>query len=141
MSFAEQSTTILKEQGYKITGPRVAVLNVLETAKQPLSPYDIEERLPENLPVNVVTIYRVLDLFESLGIVHRIMTKHGYVRCDFEEAPGCHHFAICDRCEGVNEFVQKKECDTEAHIPSQFHFKSSQHFAEITGLCQSCSRS
>ncbi|QQR83964.1 transcriptional repressor [Candidatus Peregrinibacteria bacterium] len=140
MQFIDQSIELLKDNGYKITGPRVAVLNALATAHIPLSPYDIEERIPENIPVNVVTIYRVLDVFEQLGIVHRILTKHGYVRCDFEEKPGCHHFAICDRCEQVSEFVQKKECDTEMRIPSQCHFQSAGHFAEVTGLCEACSR-
>lgn len=138
MNFIEDSINLLKKSDYKITGPRMAVLQVLSKAKIPLSAYDIEERIPENIPVNVVTIYRVLDVFEKLGIAHRIHTKEGFVRCDFELQEGCHYFAVCNQCGRTDEFVQN-ECEMERVIPKNLPYKSLSHLSEISGVCNQCS--
>jgi len=137
MSYIEDSLEHLKAAGYKITGPRVAVLQVLAEAEIPLSAYDIEERIPEHIPVNVVTIYRVLALFEKLGIAHRIHSKEGYVRCDFEAGLGCHYFAVCDNCGRADEFI-RKNCDLEQAIPKSLPYKSLSHLSEMTGTCNKC---
>lgn len=139
MSFVEDSLRILKENNYKITGPRQAVLSVLEKAETPLSAYDIEERIPENIPVNVVTVYRILDVFEELGIVHRTHTKEGYIKCDFEEQEGCHYFAICKKCGHTSQFIEKK-CQIDSIIPKDLPFVSLSHISELSGVCRKCSK-
>lgn len=140
MSFCQDSIKVLREGSYKVTGPRVAVLQVLQSAKIPLSAYDIEERIPENIPINVVTIYRVLDIFEKLGIVHKIHTKEGYVRCDFENDKGCHYFAVCDKCGRADEFIDD-QCSIEQIIPKGLPFKSLKHLSEVAGTCDYCTLS
>jgi Fur family zinc uptake transcriptional regulator len=140
MSFVETSTEILRKKDYKITGPRVAVLSALEKAEIPLSAYDIEERIPKGIPVNVVTVYRVLEIFEKLGIVHRVHTREGYVRCDFEGREGCHYFAVCDKCGRASEFVIGK-CTIGKIIPRNLPFKNLKHLSEIAGICDCCSLS
>lgn len=137
MSFTDDSIKILKNKDYKITGPRVAVLTVLEKANLPLSAYSIEERIPERIPINVVTIYRVLELFEKLGIVHKVHTREGYVRCDFEKREGCHYFAVCDKCGRADEFVNDK-CNIEEIVPKKLPFKNLKHLSEIAGVCDYC---
>ncbi len=137
MNFINDSILKLKEAGYKMTGPRMAVLHVFEKANIPLSAYDIEERIPENIPVNVVTIYRVLSVFEKLGITHRIHTKEGYVRCDFEDKAGCHYFAICSECGRADEFIQD-QCEMESIIPKNLPYKSLSHLSEMSGVCNTC---
>lgn len=140
MTFTETSLNVLRSNDYKITGPRRAVLEVLEKAKIPLSAYDIEERIPENIPINIVTIYRVLEVFEKLKIAHRIHTKEGYVRCDFEEQEGCHSFAICSECGRADEFLNES-CEVEKTVPKNLPFKNLKHLAEMAGTCNYCSLS
>lgn len=137
MSFVEDSIQKLRDTGHKITGPRMAVIHVLAEAEIPLSAYDIEERIPENIPINVVTIYRVLDLFEKIGITHRIHTKEGYVRCDFENEKGCHSFAVCSECGRTEEFMREK-CAVEKSLPKTIKYKSLSHISEVAGVCESC---
>jgi len=138
MAYLEKSIQILKDGGYKITGPRIAVLEVLGKAEAPLSAYDIGEKIPKNIPANVVTVYRVLEVFEKLGIVHRIHTKEGYVRCDFEQKHGCHYFAICDKCGRASEFLRKEPCLIDKIIPKNLPFKNLKHLTEISGTCNQC---
>jgi Fur family zinc uptake transcriptional regulator len=137
MSFVEESLKILKENAYKLTSPRRAVLAVLEKAETPLSVYDIEERIPEEIPVNVVTIYRILDVFEDLGIIHRIHTKEGYIKCEFEEKKGCHYFAVCRKCGHTSEFLQEK-CRISPVIPKDLPFVRLKHLSELSGVCREC---
>ncbi len=137
MPFIDESIAILKGNHYKITGPRMAVLEALEKAKIPLSAHDIEEWIPENIPINVVTIYRVLEIFEKLGIIHRIHTKEGFVRCDFEQQKGCHTFAVCDHCGRADEFIEEK-CEMEVMIPKNLPYRSLKHLSEMAGTCNSC---
>ena len=140
MSFIQDSLARLRAADYKITGPRQAVLEVLQRAAIPLSAYDIEERIPENIPINVVTIYRVLELFEKLGITHRIHTKEGFVRCDFEQKKGCHTFAVCDTCGRADEFIEEK-CEMEIMVPKNLPYRSLKHLSEMAGTCDNCSAS
>jgi Fur family zinc uptake transcriptional regulator len=137
MGFKAHSLQKLKEKGYKITGPRVAVMEAVEAAKTPLSPYDIQQRLPKNVPVNVVTIYRVLDLLQELGLVHRLHTKEGYVRCFYEHEKGCHFFAVCEKCGQYREFIQSS-CKIENIIPKDLPFVNLKHMSEISGICKQC---
>lgn len=116
----------------------MAVLEVLEKSQVPLSAYDIEECIPKMIHINVVTIYRILDLFEKLGIAHRIHTKEGFVRCDFEEKKGCHSFAVCNQCSTTNEFINET-CSTDDLIPKNLAFQNLKHLSEIMGTCNRCS--
>lgn len=139
MNFIDHATNKIKKAGYKITGPRMAVLEVLAKANTPLSAYDIEKEIPKNIPVNIVTIYRVLEVFEELKIIHRIMSTQGYKRCEFSEASGCHHFAVCKKCDQVEEFVEQNICSKKANLPKNLSFKQLEHVSEYIGLCSKCS--
>lgn len=138
MTFIKNSLQILKDNGYKITGPRVAILEVLAKAETALSTHDIEKRIPKNIPANVVTVYRVLEVLEKLGIAHRIHTKEGYVRCDFELRRGCHYFAVCNKCGRTSEFLREKPCLIDKIIPKNLPFKNLKHLTEISGTCNQC---
>jgi len=41
MSFTEHAIGVLRERGYKVTRPRKQVLEAIERAEGPMSPYDI----------------------------------------------------------------------------------------------------
>ena len=138
MTYLHNSVRILKRHDYKITAPRTAVLEVFASSDSPLSAYDVEGRIRKEIPVTVVTIYRILEVFEKLGLVHRIHTKEGYIRCDFEAEDGCHYFAVCTKCGRATEFLHKKACLLEAVVPENLHFKELGHIAEISGVCEKC---
>ncbi|MBD3328487.1 hypothetical protein GF340_04245 [Candidatus Peregrinibacteria bacterium] len=129
----------LRKKGFRITKPRLAVIDVLRKAEKPLSPYDIQKRLNSDFKINTVTIYRILNLFGKIGLVHRTHTKEGYVCCDSNK-PGCHFLAICKKCGRKKEFTIK-ECAILSLIPKDLPFKNIEHISEIAGICLSCSKS
>lgn len=71
--FLNQALTTLKNNNQKITKTRRWVLEQLADIKQPLNPYELIKQ-SNNSDIDITTIYRNLEIFESLGIVHKIQS-------------------------------------------------------------------
>ena len=142
ISFVTQdSVQILRAEGLKITRPRKQVLEVLEGAQKPLSPYDIQRLLnKEGKYLNHVTIYRILDLFCSLNLAHRILSSGRFVKCAVASKEGCHRFVICRRCGALQEFADEDLCHQESESARNLGFHTECHFSESSGLCADCYR-
>lgn len=67
----EQALTILKSHHQKITPTRRRILEQLYAYKIPCNPYDLLDRHPD-ASIDISTIYRNFELFETLGIIHKI---------------------------------------------------------------------
>ena len=65
---------ILREKKFRVSHPRFLIINELLEAGFPLSPKEIFESLIEkHRKIGLTSIYRSLDLFESLGIAFKII--------------------------------------------------------------------
>jgi Fe2+ or Zn2+ uptake regulation protein len=137
----QNSIRVLQAQGYKVTRPRRQVLEILEEARKSLSPYDIQRLLrQQGKHLNHVTIYRILDLFCSLNLVHRILSSGGFVKCTLGNKEGCHRFMVCHNCGTTQEFVDQQLCLQESKSAQNLGFHTEHHFSESSGLCPNCYR-
>ena len=137
----QDSIRILHAQGYKATKPRKLVLEVLEEIEKPLSPYDIRGILHQRGKyLNHVTIYRILDLFCSLNLVHKMLSSGGFVKCSLNAIEGCHRFMLCQHCGAIQEFTDKGLCQGENEFAQNFGFHTEHHLSEFSGLCSRCYR-
>ena len=135
----QDSIQILQAQGYKVTNPRRQVLEVLEKAEKPISPYDIQRLLKEKGKyLNHVTIYRILDLFCSLNLAHKVLSSGGFVKCSLGDKKGCHRFVVCRRCGAIQEFADKELCRGEDKFAQNLGFHTEYHLSESSGLCANC---
>jgi Fur family zinc uptake transcriptional regulator len=115
------------------------VLEVLEGAEKPLSPYDIQRLLRQRGKyLNHVTIYRILDLFCRLNLAHRVLSSGGFVRCSLGNKEGCHRFMVCRCCGAIQEFVDKELCAEESKSAQNLGFHTEYHISESLGLCANC---
>ncbi len=115
------------------------VLMALEQAENPLSPYEIQRLLQEEgKHLDPVTIYRILDLFCSLNLVHRVWSRGGFVRCTLGDEGGCHRYMVCRNCGDLQEFADKLLCHTEDEVTEKFGFYTEYHITEFSGLCSHC---
>lgn len=115
------------------------MLRVLEQAERPVSPYDIQEILKEEGEhLNHVTIYRILDLFCSLHLAHKVLLSNGFVKCNLGEKEGCHRFMVCRECGALKEFADKALCEEESEIAQESGFRTEEHFSEVSGVCAKC---
>ncbi len=140
MNTTNDSLQVLRFRGYRVTQPRKLVLQILEHSTEPLSPYDIQKLLQQQgKSLNPVTIYRILSLFCSLTLAHRVFSQGGFVRCTLGNGEGCHRFVVCRQCGGLQEFASKILCQKEAEIVRDLGFRTEYHLSEVSGLCSKCS--
>lgn len=78
---------------------RDAILEALKVAHVPLSVAAIHERLPD---IDVVTIYRNLELFAEEKMVRKFHFAGAEAHFEFQSEP--HHHAICLDCDKVLHF-------------------------------------
>jgi Fe2+ or Zn2+ uptake regulation protein len=139
MSFTEYAVKALRVGGYKVTNPRKQVLEAIEKAEGPMSPYDIGKMTEEEgKHLDQVTIYRVINLLCSLNLVHKVFSRGGYVRCDLLEEEGCHRFLVCRGCGNLQEFRNEALCNQENQIAQKMGFQAEHHVTESSGLCKDC---
>lgn len=135
----QRSRRILRAQGYKMTRPREKVLEVLEEAEKPFSPYDIQKVLArQGKHLNHVTIYRILDLFCHLNLAHKLPSSGKFVKCRLGNKAGCHRFTVCRQCGAIQEFATNELCDEESKFARNLGFHPEHHISETFGLCSNC---
>ena len=139
MSFVGDSLRVLRARGYRITQPRQRVLEVLETADKPLSPYEIQKMVKQqDRHLDAVTVYRVLELLCALNLAHKVVSRGGFVRCVLGEEEGCHHYLVCRRCGVLREFADRALCLQENATAERLGFQAEHHLTEFSGLCVNC---
>ena len=131
--------TLLKHFNLRDTQSRRLVLSVLMKSKKPQTQKDIAERIKKSGgATNLVTVYRVLRKFESLGIIHRHLSSGGYILCSLPEKKGHHIILSCEDCGIVEEQCDAHLCQHEDRIAKNAGFVPKQHLSEVIGICSSC---
>lgn len=135
---------ILKEEGYKLTFQRRAILDIIvENRGSHLSPeetYDlVKERYPE---IGLATVYRTLQLFEQLNIVCKVNFDDGYNRYELNNNTGDHHHhhLICLNCGKVIEVKLDLLENLEQEIEKEGKFKIVDHNVKFFGYCSDCQK-
>jgi Fur family ferric uptake transcriptional regulator len=127
----------LREAGYRITQPRLAVLQVLEDSDEGLNPEEIYRRgraICESL--GLVTVYRTLDLLTELGVVRRVHSEqrcHSYARTGTDQ-----HHLVCSGCHRVIEFPCDGLEDLIEGVRQRTGYTITDHLVELSGLCPAC---
>lgn len=135
---ANKIAGILREHGYKMTPQRHAVLKVLASSHDHLTPEAIYDRVVvENPEIGRVTVYRTLDLLNRLKLVCRVHANGGrsyMMRRPVEH----HHHLICSNCGRVFDFVGCGLENLEKRLARESKFDIAGHFLEFYGLCSDC---
>lgn len=129
----------LKEQGYRITCTRKAVLEVLVGEAKPLSADDLIKNLAKKkLHPNKTTIYRELDTLSAGGFIKEVQL--GLNRRVYEVTSlGHHHHLVCTKCERVEDISMENDMMIyEKNIMKTTSFKVFDHSLEFFGLCAGC---
>lgn len=83
----------------KLTEKRKQILDVLKAHKGALSAAELSAKLPG---IDLVTIYRNLDLFVKEKLIKRVSLSETETQYEYQREP--HHHAICTDCERVIHF-------------------------------------
>lgn len=129
----------LHQLGLRDTQQRRMVLEALEKMKKPASPYDIRAWLDKRgSTVSTVTIYRITDLLQKLGLVHRHACSGHLSSCNMPEKRGVHAYLHCHGCGSSEEIASEKIAELAAKEARQKGFTNVTPILEIVGTCRDC---
>ncbi len=130
-------TTLLKKSGSSLTKPRKLIFDLLLN-QEPQTIQVLVRRAGEQ--VDRATIYRTIELFEDLGIVHRLNIGWKYKIELSDMFNGHHHHFYCTNCQKTYSLQPNSMLETMIDSASSKEgFSPRGHQLEIYGLCQNCS--
>ena len=124
-----------------LTKNQQTVLDILESAKEPLKAYAILFDTQKKGIKAPLQVYRALDKLIEIGKVHKIESKNSYIACKHK---GCDSntstsFLICELCDQVTE-LKKNISSYFSKQSADVNFTYSKHNLEIFGACKDCSK-
>lgn len=131
---------MLLGSGMKDTAPRRLVIEALSDRPGPVAAKDLHAWIARKRgrSVGLVTVYRILDLLERVGAVHRHAAEGMYSVCPIPSVRGHHVLLHCDSCGKVEERHDHSLCAREDAVARSAGFLPDRHVSEILGTCQSC---
>ena len=133
----EETRKLLRHNGRSFTGVRASILNILRSATSPLSPKQILGLIVMKKP-DLATIYRNLNLMESLGIINTVDLGEGFKRYELNHPESHKHHAICRSCGKIEDIEECGLQKLEMRIAKKIGFKIEKHHIEFFGLCALC---
>jgi Fur family transcriptional regulator, ferric uptake regulator len=138
---ANKIAGILRENGYKLTPQRHALLKVIASHHDHLSPDAIYKiTLQEHPNIGRVTIYRTLELLNKLNLVCRVHAPDGCRSYMMRRPTEHHHHLVCSRCGQSVDFT---DCDLsilEKKISEKTGYIIEGHLLELYGRCHDCQK-
>jgi Fur family transcriptional regulator, ferric uptake regulator len=138
-----QSGRLLRDAGLRRTPVRVAVLDRVTSARQPLGAPEIIRQLGEE--IDSVTVYRTLNTLAEHRLVHRVRGEDGAWRYaaspaaedDRREHPHAHF--VCDSC-GTVECLEQLPLPEDLVPPKTLGRRYDVSHAELVvhGTCPKC---
>lgn len=127
----------LIEKEHRLTYARKKVLDALIMINEHQTVDDIHKKCHD---IGIATVYRTLDLFESLAItetVHIDQVKYYKINQPHHKF---HIHYICDTCGKLFEFQDDSFGDEQRVLVSSFEkkFHHSVHQITMTGVCSMC---
>ena len=129
---------LFREKKLRMSHPRLLIYQELSNALNPLSPQGLYRGLlKKKKRIGLTSIYRSLDLFESLGIVFRIV-KGSNVRYKLSELEEHQHQIICKKCGDVGEFDFCEISDWSRKVMESTGYEVTDHQLNFYGFCKAC---
>lgn len=129
----------LKRRGYKLTGPRVAIINYLAESQEHPDMRQIFAGIQSEHPgIGMATVYRTLDLLLELDILRAISLKKNQLRYELKRPGDHHHHLICTECNQIIEFGSCNFAHISREVEAVTRYNIEDHTLEAYGLCPHC---
>ena len=128
----------LQAQGYRLTQPRRAVVDVLAQSQRALNATEIFDLSREHYPsLGLVSVYRTLETLEKLNLIQRVHHPDG---CQAYTAAftGHQHLLICQDCGHTEFFDGDDIASLVEKVESESGYRVQDHWLQLFGLCSRC---
>ena len=142
MEFTEKKiVALLRQQGYKLTPQRRAVLDVIARSQGHLTPAALYERVHQRYAgIGLVTVYRTLSLLDQLGLICQVHAGDNCRSYLLRRPSEHHHHLICSSCGMVVDFADCDLAPMTERISRKTGFEIDSHLVELVGRCQECQK-
>ena len=127
----------LREQGFRLTPQRLAILEVLKNAQGHLTPTEIYQQVSPTMPgMTETTVYRTLDFLARQNLV--LVAHLGKGQLVYEYAENDHHHLICSQCGNMVEIEHEQLKDLYQQLSKDTGFQIHSIHTTFFGLCPGC---
>ena len=138
VTLANPIVDALDQAGYRVTGPRRVVADLITEHNGHFTASDLEAAArSRRLGISRATLFRALDLLTELNVVERLdlpTGEHAYVPC----APAHHHHVICSRCGRTAGVEDCGLAGVVAEVARRSGYEIESHRLELFGICRNC---
>lgn len=128
----------LRELGYRLTPQRLMVATALDHNEGHVSADELCATVRSQYPLfNISTVYRTLELLESLGLVTETDLGEGKVRYH-AMGKGHHHHLVCRKCGALIDLGEEELEALRANLMSKHRFEADLTHLAIFGRCSAC---
>ncbi len=130
-----------RENGLRATKSLRAILDLLCENDAPLSIQQCAEQSTELAAADTVTLYRLFERLEGVGIVRRIGLHERAAHYVLADALRHRHFVCCTRCGKVEPLDH--HCTIghlEEHVAEDSGYTNLYHELVFYGVCPACGR-
>jgi Fe2+ or Zn2+ uptake regulation protein len=130
----------LQANGYRLTDPRRAVVEIIASSQRVLSPYEVYELARQRYPkIGLVTVYRTVEKLEQLDLIQRVHQPSG-CQAFVAAFSGHQHLLICESCGRVEFFSgegEKMDSLMDA-VGQESGYRIRHHWLQLFGRCDWC---
>jgi Fur family ferric uptake transcriptional regulator len=129
---------VFEGKGLRMSHPRFLVYQELSISESPMSPQELYQCLTKKeRKIGLTSIYRSLDLFESLGIAFKIINGSSvkYKLCEMEDH---HHHIVCKKCGNVVELDFCNISEWSKKVMESTGYQVTEHQLNFYGFCKEC---
>ncbi len=91
-----------------LTPTRLELIKTLSTYSKPVTAYQLQKDInSKGNNLNIATVYRVIEFWVNMGLVHKISSLNKFFMCFRPEEKHTHMINFCTDCEEVYESCNK----------------------------------
>lgn len=137
IDFHSSAEAMIQHHGGRATAGRIGILAILLAEQQAITHREIEQRLPESLPLDRVTLYRALEWLAEKNLIHKVTSDDRAWRYRVNRALHAHQHAHfkCTRCAQVI-CLDNLPVESNLQLPTGYRFQEIE--LTVKGLCADC---
>lgn len=136
---AENWLSALSEKGYRLTGSRRAVVEIVAISTRALTPLEVFDSARASHPeLGLVSVYRTLEKLEELHLIQRVHQPQG-CQAFITANQGHQHMLLCQNCGQVTFFEGDDLENLITAISGRTGYAIKEHWLQLFGLCAVCS--
>ena len=126
-----------RARGQRVTPQRLVIHRALRELDRHVTAEQVSALASERLPnVSLPTVYATLELFEELGIVHRVTVGPGAVL--YDPRGDEHQHLVCRRCGAVEDVDAAIDVTRLRRAARRHGFAPDRAEVVLSGLCANC---